>query len=82
MKFFLLIGGFLGFVLSFLASWNAGNAPSSCVTAAAIGCLVGATLFRALHAVFFLTVRNHILNEIGRQRVEATAAPVNPAAVI
>jgi hypothetical protein len=77
MKFFLLIGGFLGFVLSFVASWNAGNAPASCVTAAAVGCLVGAILFRALHAVFFLTVRNHILNEITRQR---NAAASNPGA--
>ncbi len=81
MKFFLLIGGFLGFVLSFLASWRAGNAPASCVTAATVGCLVGAVLFRALHAVFFLTVRNHIIGEISRQRTEI-AEPAKTGAAI
>jgi len=79
MKFFLLIGGFLGFVLAFLASWNAGNTPASSVVVAAIGCLVGSIIFRALHAVFFLTVRNHVLNEIARQRTES-APPAHPGA--
>ena len=68
MKFFLLTGGFLGFVLSYLASWNAGNSAAQALTDGTIGCLGGAALFRVLHLVLTRTVNNHILTQLARQR--------------
>ena len=50
-----------GFVLAFAASWNAENPPAGVLRDAAVGCLVGALLFRGLHTIFFLTVRNHVV---------------------
>jgi hypothetical protein len=78
MKFFLLLGGFIGFVLAYSASWNAGNTPAQSLTTAAIGCLVGAVLLRGLHTIFFITVRNHIIREASR----TTAAAANPGAPV
>lgn len=74
MKFFLLLGGFLGFVLAFAASWNAGNSAAQALRDAAIGCLAGSVLLRGLHAVFYITVRNHIATQIVRVRAEVVAA--------
>ncbi len=82
MKFFLLLGGFLGFILAFAASWNAGNAPAQALRDAAIGCLGGSILFRGLHAVFYITVRNHIATEIVRVRAEVAAAAAKAGATI
>ena len=70
MKFFLLTGGFLGFVLSYIASWNAGNSAAQALTDGAIGCLGGATLFRLLHLVLMNTVNKHILTQLAAQRAE------------
>lgn len=74
MKFFLLLGGFLGFVLAFTASWQAGNAPASALCDGAIGCLAGAVLLRMLHTVFFLIVRDHVVAEVARVRAETEAS--------
>ena len=74
MKFFLLTGGFLGFVLSYIASWNAGNSAAQALSDGAIGCLGGALLFRVLHVVFSITVRNHILTQLAQQRSEMAQA--------
>jgi hypothetical protein len=74
MKFFLLLGGFVGFVLAFAASWNAGNSAAQALRDGAIGCLAGAVLLRGLHAVFHITVRNHLAREIVRVRDEVAAA--------
>lgn len=79
MKFFLLLGGFLGFVLALLASWHAGNSPASALRDGSIGCLTGALLLRGLHVVFFTTVRNHVITEIVRARAVA-AAPADAGA--
>ena len=72
MKYFLLLGGFCGFVLAFIASWHAGNAPGFALRDAAIGCLVGAFLWRGLHAVLMKSLRSHLaaqaaLNEASPQ---------------
>lgn len=81
MKFFLLSGGFLGFVLSYSASWNAGNAPASVLRDAVIGCLAGALLFRGLHIVLMLTLRSHITAQAARQRALHAAAAIAPATI-
>jgi hypothetical protein len=81
MKFFLLTGGFLGFVLSYSASWNAGNAPASVLCDAVIGCLAGALLFRGLHVVLMMTLRSHLLSQAEQRRAQAAAA-VNVSATI
>lgn len=57
MKYFLLLGGFTGFALVWFASWWAGNRPPIALKDAAIGCLVGAVLFRVLHAAFLSGLR-------------------------
>ena len=60
MKFFLLIGGVSGFVLTLTAGLHAGNAPAYAVRDAAIGCLCGALIFRVLHLVVMAAIRSHI----------------------
>jgi hypothetical protein len=70
MKFFLLTGGFCGFVLSYLASWNAGNSAAQALCDGTIGCLVGATLFRVLHFMLTSTVRRHLVAQLARQKAE------------
>lgn len=73
MKFFLLSGGFLGFVLSYSASWNAGNAPAAGLRDAVIGCLAGALLFRGLHVVLMMTLRSQVTAHAARRRALAAA---------
>ncbi len=60
MKFFLLIGGLSGFVLTFVAGLHAGNAPAFALRDAAMGCFGGALIFRGLHFVVMATIRSHI----------------------
>ena len=60
MKYFLLLGGFAGFVLAFAASISAGNPASSALLRGGMGCLLGALLLRGLHFVFMVCVRGHI----------------------
>jgi len=81
MKFFLLIGGFLGFVLAFAASWNAENSAAQALRDASIGCLAGALLFRGLHVVFMMTLRSHVEAQIARSRPVA-AVPGEASAPI
>ena len=50
MQFFTLIGGFVGFLLTFVVSLLAGKDLAESVFNATIGCVVGALLFRGLHA--------------------------------
>ena len=81
MKFFLLSGGFLGFVLSYGASWNGGNAPAAVLRDAVIGCLAGALLFRGLHLVLMMTLRSHAAAQLARQRALGAAAANAPATI-
>jgi hypothetical protein len=76
MKFFLLFGGFLGFLLSYTASWNAGNAPAQALRDGVIGCLAGSLLFRGLHVVLMITLRSHVTAQISRQRTAAETASI------
>ena len=68
MKFFLLLGGFVGFVLSYVASWNADNSAAQVLRDAVIGCLAGATLFRGLHVMLMLTLRSHVAQQMAQER--------------
>ena len=52
MKYFLLMGGFLGFAVVLVASFYAGNRPAVALMDASVGCLVGGALFRMLHAAY------------------------------
>ena len=60
MKYFLLLGGFAGFVLAFAASISAGNPASGALLRGGMGCLLGALLLRGLHFVLMVCVRGHI----------------------
>lgn len=81
MKFFLLLGGFVGFVLSYTASWNAGNAAALVLRDGVIGCLAGALLFRGLHVMLMLTLRSHVTQRLARERALA-AETETPGATI
>lgn len=60
MRYFLLIGGFWGFLLVFAASLYAGSRLAVALRDASVGCVVLAFLFRFLHAALISGVRTHI----------------------
>ena len=60
MKYFLLLGGFAGFVVVLVASFYAGNRPATALRDAAVACLVGGMLFRMLHAAYIAGVKGCI----------------------
>ena len=55
MKYFLLLGGFIGFVVAFVSGWHAGNSPAVVLRDSA--CFVGGMLFRLLHSAFISGLR-------------------------
>ena len=57
MKYFLLIGGFGGFVLVLGSSLYAGNRLALALRDASVGCVALALLFRFLHAAIVSGVR-------------------------
>jgi hypothetical protein len=61
MRYFLLLGGAMGFSLVFFASCYAGNRPALALRDAGVGCLVGAVLFRFLHGAFVAGMKSRIL---------------------
>jgi len=63
MKYFLLMGGFAGFAFVMIASFSAGNKPAVALRDAAIGCMVGALLFRMLHAAYLAGVKGCIADK-------------------
>ncbi len=70
MKYFLLVGGFVGFVLAFVSGWNAGNSPAVVLRDATVACFVGGMLFRLLHAAFISGLRAKLHD---RSRLDATS---------
>lgn len=76
MRYFLLLGGFSGFLLGFTASLVAGNQPASALFTGATGCLAGAILFRVLHVILMICLRSHIgaLAAARAQKVKASPA--------
>jgi len=60
MKFFLSLGGSVGFVAAFLSALHAGGALGFALRDGAIGCLAGAFLLRGFHYVFTFCLRSLI----------------------
>ena len=71
MKFIFLLGGLAGFTLSALAGLHAGRALDHVLFDAALGCLMGALLFRWFWSVLLHGFRETYLT---RQRAAAKAA--------
>ncbi|MEI6870985.1 MAG: hypothetical protein WCL08_01760 [Verrucomicrobiota bacterium] len=70
MKYFLLIGGFLGFAAVLIASYSAGNRPAVALRDAAIGCMVGGLLFRMLHAAYLAGLKGCIADRARLSRAD------------
>ena len=81
MKYFLLVGGFAGFVLAFAASISAGNPASGALLCGGMGCLFGALLLRGLHFVFMACVRGHIEILAAEAKKEAASEATDTPAV-
>jgi|688.fasta_scaffold54504_4 hypothetical protein len=73
MKFFLLIGGLSGLVLTSAASLHAGNALSYALRDASIGCCTGALIFRGLHFVVLGSIRDHVALLAARTKAQRDA---------
>jgi hypothetical protein len=78
MKYFLLLGGFLGFLLAFSASVAGGDTPSAALLTGSAGCLAGALLFRGLHFVFSACLRSHLEERAAQIQAETNPAPAEP----
>ena len=72
MKFVFLAGGVAGFVITSAASLWAGHQPDRIFLDGAVGCLVGALLFRWFWTVLVRGIRETIL-----ARAAAAAASAN-----
>jgi hypothetical protein len=57
MKFFLSLGGSIGFLGSFFSALHGGAEVGFAIRDGAIGCLVGAFLFRGFHYVMFFCIK-------------------------
>lgn len=68
-RFFLTLGGFIGFTVAFLGSAQSGADATVLLRDAAIGCLVGALLFKGLHALLVAS-----FHAAEAERRKATAA--------
>jgi hypothetical protein len=71
MKFVFLSGGFAGFALVAALGFYSGRAPDRILMDSAVGCLVGALLFRWFWTVLVRGIRETIL----LRHAAASAAP-------
>jgi hypothetical protein len=62
MKFIFLSGGFAGFLLAAISGYFSGHQADRVLLDAAVGCLVGALLFRWFWTVLVRGIRETILN--------------------
>lgn len=74
MQYFTLIGGFTGFVLTFLVSLVAGKNVEDTVFNATIGCVITALLFRLFRFVIEYCAKQ-VVAEKARQRDLEKATP-------
>jgi len=81
MKYFLLLGGFSGFLLGFAPSLSAGNHASDALFTGAVGCLAGAMLFRGLHVILMICLRSHIGSLVAARAENENAAHVPDPAI-
>lgn len=72
MKFVFLAGGFAGFLTAAATGWSSDHSAQRVLLDAAVGCLVGALLFRWFWTVLVGGIRETILN---RHAAAIAAAP-------
>lgn len=70
MRNIFLLGGCCGFLLAGATGWGAGHAPDRLLLDAAVGCVIGAFLFRWFWTVLIRGIRETIL-----ERQRANSAP-------
>jgi hypothetical protein len=75
MKFVFLIGGLVGFVLAAGAGFWAGRTADRILLDSAMGCLIGALLFRWFWTVLVRGIRETILIRDAANKAAAAAAP-------
>ncbi len=74
MKFVFLSGGFAGFIIAAATGWSSEHSPQRTLLDAAIGCLVGALLFRWFWTVLVGGIRETILIRHAAATAAALAA--------
>ncbi len=79
MKFVFLLGGFAGLLITGGASYAAQHQADRILFDAAVGCLVGALLFRWFWTVLVRGIREIILQRHAAATAAATAAANAPA---
>ena len=77
MKFFLVLGGSVGFLATFFTELHAGSEVGYALRDGAIGCLAGAFLLRGFHHVIMLCIKSLVLEQAG---VPAGAGRAKPSA--
>lgn len=75
MKFVFLIGGIAGFLCAAAAGYTAGRSADRIFFDAAVGCLVGALLFRWFWTVLVRGIRETILTRHAAATAAASATP-------
>jgi hypothetical protein len=60
MRFFIIVGGSIGFLLALASSFHAGNAPAFALHDGAIGCLVGSFLFQLGHRAYHTSLMSFL----------------------
>ncbi|GDX11254.1 hypothetical protein LBMAG57_30260 [Verrucomicrobiota bacterium] len=79
MKYFLLLGGFSGFVLGLAASLLAGNQPADVLFTGAACCVAGALLLRGLHFILMICLHAHIETLAAARKKENPAPSAEPS---
>jgi hypothetical protein len=74
MKFVFLAGGFAGFLVTAIASFCAEHEPDRILFDGAVGCLVGALLFRWFWTVLVRGIRETIMARNAATAAAAAAA--------
>ena len=83
MKFVFLSGGVIGFALAALSGWWAERAPDRILLDAALGCLVGALLFRWFWTILVGGIRETIVARHEAAMAAATSsADKHPAPAV
>jgi hypothetical protein len=62
MKYFLLTGGFIGFLLVLVSGVYAGHSSVVVLRDACVASIVGGLLFRILHSAFASGIRAHLMD--------------------
>lgn len=70
MKFVFLSGGLTGFLVGLVTSWMLDHAPDRVFLDAAVGCLIGAVLFRWFWTIVLAGLRDTV---VARQRAALAA---------